>query len=57
MRKGGYYEFLKNQNSKCVRKTVLFVSRVWTYEDFQKVDYYMPASEESGVVWYREPKM
>lgn len=28
---------------------------VSTYKDFQRVDYLIPASEKSGVVWYREP--
>lgn len=30
--------------------------RVWTYENFKKVDRMIPATEETGVVWYREPK-
>ena len=28
---------------------------VWTYEDFRKKDFFIPASKESGIIWYREP--
>ena len=28
---------------------------VWTYKDFKKKDYVLPASEESNIIWYREP--
>ena len=30
--------------------------RVWTYEKFQKVERFIPMSEDANVVWYREPK-
>ena len=29
--------------------------RVWTYKNFKKVGYMIPASEKSKVIWYREP--
>ena len=28
---------------------------VWTYKDFQKKDYSIPASRVSKIIWYREP--
>ena len=28
--------------------------RVSTYRDFERKDYYIPASKDSGVIWFRE---